>query len=142
MPRLLPVLALLFALSVPVAPAFAGELKGHDGWIREAPPVARVRAGYLVLENTGVADLVVTGARSQAFGAIEIHTMVEGEGGAMRMRRLPELVVPAGGRVELRPGGLHLMLFRAQQPLAAGDTVTVELDGVDGPLASVVLEQR
>lgn len=142
MPRLLSVLALLLAVTAPAAPAFAGDLRGHDGWIREAPPVARVRAGYLVLENTGAVDLVVTGARSAAFGAIEIHTMVEGEGGAMRMRRVPELVVPAGGRVELQPGGLHLMLFRAQRPLAAGETVTVELDGVDGPLASVVLEQR
>lgn len=142
MPRLLAVFALLLAVATPAAPAPAGDLRGHDGWIREAPPVARVRAGYLVLENTGAADLVVTGARSEAFGAIEIHTMVEGEGGAMRMRRLSELVVPADGRVELRPGGLHLMLFRARKPLAAGDTVTVELDGADGPLASVVLEQR
>lgn len=142
MPRLHSILALLLAFSTPAAPVFAGDLKGYDGWIREAPPVARVRAGYLVLENAGAADLVVTGVRSAAFGAIEIHTMAEGEGGTMRMRRLSELVVPAGGRVELRPGGLHLMLFRARQPLAAGDTVTVELDGADGPLASVVLEQR
>lgn len=142
MPRLPAFLALLLAVAMAPAPVLAGGLQGQEGWIREAPPVARVRAGYLVLENAGASDLVVTGARSEAFGAIEIHTMVEGEGGAMRMRRVPELVVPAGGRVELRPGGLHLMLFRAQQPLAAGDTVTVELDGADGPLASVVLEQR
>lgn len=142
MPRLLSLLALVFAASLPVAPALASDLEGHDGWIREAPPVARVRAGYLVLENTGATDRVVTGARSEAFGAIEIHTMAEGEGGTMRMRRVPELVVPAGGRVELRPGGLHLMLFRPQQPLAAGDTVEVVLEGADGALATVLLAQR
>lgn len=34
------------------------------------------------------------------------------------------------------------MLFRPQQPLAAGDTVEVVLEGADGALATVLLAQR
>jgi copper(I)-binding protein len=126
-----------------LAPALAAAngLEGRDGWIREAPPQAPVRAGYVELRNGGPADVVLTGARSEAFGAIEVHEMV-GEGDLMRMRRLQELRVPAGGTVTLQPGGRHLMLFRPQRPLQAGDTVVVTLELVDGSSVDIELTQR
>lgn len=109
----------------------AGEqvLVARDGWIRPAPPVAKVRAGYLVIENRGEAELVIDQVDSADFGAIEIHEMVDDQG-TMRMRRVAALRVPAKGEVALRPGGLHLMMFRPVRELAAGDSVKVRLRGV------------
>lgn len=135
-------LCLLLAL-LPAASAAAGAaLEGRDGWIREAPPVAPVRAGYVDLVNSGTEAVVVTGAESPAFGAVEIHEMVAGDDGAMRMRPVPQLVVPAGGRVELRPGGLHLMLFRPQQPLAPGASVPLRLHTQAGADVELTLQVR
>jgi hypothetical protein len=39
------------------------------------------------------------------------------------MREVESLPLPAGRRVEMRPGGYHVMLEQLVRPLAAGDRV-------------------
>jgi copper(I)-binding protein len=133
--------AIAVALRWAVA-ADTATLAGRDGWIREAPPVAPVRAGYVELVNGGAVEMVVTGADSPAFGAVEIHEMIADEDGAMRMRPVPRLSVPAGASVALKPGGLHLMLFRPQQPLAPGQSVPVRLHTQSGAVVELSLQVR
>lgn len=134
-------LASLFMLGIAVAVPAAGAIEGRDGWIREAPPGAPVRAGYVELHNGGDTAVTVSGARSPAFGAIEIHEMV-GDGDVMRMRRMPGLELSAGEAVRLQPGGKHLMLFRPRAPLSPGEKVTVTLDLADGSSVDIELVQR
>ncbi len=44
--------------------------------------------------------------------------------GVMRMREVTGgLAIPAGGSVELKPGGLHIMFVDLKAGLKAGDTV-------------------
>lgn len=128
--------SLVLALSAAVVSA--ASLTARDGWIRPAPPVAKVRAGYVVIENASEAEVVLTKAESPDFGAIEIHTMYD-DAGTMRMRRVPELRVPAKGKVELKPGGLHLMMFRPQRTLAEGDAVEVMLSGKGARVAATLV---
>ena len=128
--------SLVLALSAAVVDA--ASLTARDGWIRPAPPVAKVRAGYVVIENSGDTEVVLTKASSPDFGAIEIHTMYD-DAGTMRMRRVPELRVPAKGKVELKPGGLHLMMFRPQRELAAGGQVEVSISGADATVAATLV---
>lgn len=128
--------SLVLALGATIASA--ATLTARDGWIRPAPPVAKVRAGYVVIENASEAEVVLTKAESPDFGAIEIHTMYD-DAGTMRMRRVPELRVPAKGKVELRPGGLHLMMFRPQRTLAEGDAVEVMLSGEGARVAATLV---
>jgi copper(I)-binding protein len=45
----------------------------------------------------------------------------------MLMRAVPGIELPAGKTVELKPGGLHVMLMDLKQPLAAGDSVALTL---------------
>lgn len=45
----------------------------------------------------------------------------------MKMRQVKDIAVPAGGAVELKPGGLHLMFINIKAPLTAGETVPVKL---------------
>lgn len=133
--RALLMFLLMFAVS---AQADTPAVSARDGWIRPAPPVAKVRAGYVVIENAGATDVVLTKAESPEFGVIEIHTMYDDEG-TMRMRRVPELRVPAKGKVELKPGGLHLMMFRPQRALAEGDAVAVTLSGEGATVAATLV---
>jgi copper(I)-binding protein len=58
---------------------------------------------------------------------VQIHTM-NMDGGVMRMRPVEGgLAIPAGGRVVLQPGGLHLMFMELSAPLVAGSTFPVTL---------------
>jgi copper(I)-binding protein len=61
------------------------------------------------------------------------------EGDIMRMRRVEDLPLPPGESVELRPGGLHLMLLGLTRSLLDGDTVdlTLHFDGAPDLAISV-----
>ena len=101
-----------------------GELRIENTWARATPAVAPVAAGYLTVVNDGdTADrlLRIDSAIAQR---IEMHQTVH-EDGVMRMRRVPRLVLDAGGAAHLKPGGLHLMLFRPAAALGEGDTATI-----------------
>lgn len=116
-----------------------GELDVRGAWVRETPPNRTVAAGYLVLHNGGEAAATLVGAESAA-ARIELHTMLR-EDGMMRMRPMEQLVIPAGGRAELAPGGNHLMLFDVDAT-RAGTTIEIELLFEDGARLPVALPVR
>jgi hypothetical protein len=119
-----PALALLLL----VAPAaFAnGSVVVSDGWVRAAPPTARVLAAYLTIRNPGGEAVVLDGATSPDFARVELHEM-RMDDGVMRMRKLERLDIAAGGELVLEPGATHLMLFEPRRALARGDTVSLSL---------------
>lgn len=94
-------------------------------WARATAPGAKVGGVFMVLAGGAAADRLVA-ATSPAAGAVELHTHVM-EGGVARMRAVPTIDVPAGGRVELKPGGLHVMLINLKAPLKTGDSVPLTL---------------
>lgn len=138
MTRMVTVLfALLLAGSAAAAPAI--HLQG--GWARAMPPVTKTTAGYVTVMNHGDADDVLLGARVDGIRVVEIHEMVR-DGDTLRMQRRESVAVPAGGSVQLAPGGLHLMLIDAQQPLAAGGRLEGVLRFRDAGEVKVTLDLR
>lgn len=120
-------LTLISAFSfVRAAEVAAGNLVITQAWARATPPGAAVGAAYLTVENRGGADERLLSASSPAAGAVEVHETVE-ENGMARMRPLAEVVVPAAGKLEMRPGDAHMMLVGLTAPLKEGDTVPVTL---------------
>jgi copper(I)-binding protein len=110
----------------PQAPSSQVVLRISGAWARPSMPERPMSAAYAVIENPGAQAVVLTAVRCDVTPRAEIHESFE-ENGMMRMRRIPELTVPAGGRVELRPGGHHIMLMMLPQPLVAGGRVTCDL---------------
>ncbi len=92
-------------------------------WVRYLLPSVPA-AGYMVLENTGDTDVVVTGAASPACGMLMLHKSEDSSGMAMMMD-VPNVTVPAHGSVTLAPGGYHLMCM--QPDMKVGDTVKMTL---------------
>ena len=117
-------LALLVA-GLGVAEAQA-PLTASGAWVREPVPGRPVTAAFVVLENTGATDIQVVSAASDAAGTVELHEMVR-SGDMMKMAPVKGIVVPAKGKVELKPGGLHMMLFELKKPLKEGDTINLTL---------------
>ena len=104
-----------------------GDLRIGHPWSRATPPTAKVGAGYLSIANQGTSPDRLVAASSPAAGRVEIHEM-RMDGGVMRMREVPQgLSVPAGQRVELKPGGFHLMLLDLKAPLGEGAMVPLTL---------------
>jgi copper(I)-binding protein len=83
---------------------------------------AQVGAVYFTVVNAAARDDRLLSAESTAARHVELHEVVP-EGEVLRMIPRPEgFVVPARGRVELRPGGKHLMLYAVRGP-----TTTIDL---------------
>lgn len=112
-----------------------------DGWLRSPPMPMPMLAGFARVVNPCAAEVVVTGADSDAFASVELHeTRVED--GVSRMRAVTAMPVPAAGETVLRPGGLHLMLMRPVAPLAEGDVAEVGFVLADGRRISAEFEVR
>jgi copper(I)-binding protein len=84
-----------------------------------------VAGGFMKIENKGAADQLIS-ASSPVSGEVQLHEMAM-DGNVMKMRQVKDIPVPAGGAVELKPGGLHLMFMNIKAPLTAGETVPVKL---------------
>ena len=127
--RLAPSL-LLLTLALSSQAVLAQPLGVEDAQVRAVPPGSPTSAAFMTLHNAGESDIAVVDAHSPAAGVLDLHRHVEADG-VMQMRRIPEVVVPAGGSADLAPGGLHLMLIDLTAPLAEGDEVaiTLVLDG-------------
>jgi len=132
----------LFSLLVlAVAPSRAGDIAILDAWIPEAPPTAKILAGYLTIKNHSKAAVMLESAASDDFGAIEIHAS-EMHDGMMHMRKEHHLTIDADSSLKLEPGGYHLMLMDQRKPLKAGDQIDIELRFSNGESIRIKAEVR
>jgi copper(I)-binding protein len=97
---------------------------------------------YLKLSNRGLAADRLVAAEALVAQAVEIHeTRMEGD--VMTMQQVTGgLEIPAGGQVELKPGGYHIMLIGLTQDLKAGDRFPVTLDFAEAGPITVEAEVR
>ena len=117
-PRL--VLAALF-IATPVLAQTRLQVEG--AWVRSSPSPTGT-AAYMRL--TAGEPLTLVGVSTPAAGVAEVHEM-KLDGDVMRMRALDTLPLPVGQLVELKPGGLHLMLMDLKSPLQANARVPLTL---------------
>lgn len=96
----------------------------EQGWVRPSVPGQQGTGGYMKLTARERQRLV--GVSTPVAAVAEIHEM-KMDGDVMRMRPAGVLELPAGRTVELKPGGLHLMLMDLKQPLPAGSSVPLTL---------------
>jgi copper(I)-binding protein len=101
-------------------------IKIEHAYTRATMPGQQVAGGFMKIENkSGPADQLLS-ASSPVASEVQLHEMAM-EGNVMKMRQIKDIAVPAGGAVELKPGGLHLMFMNIKAPFSAGETVPVKL---------------
>lgn len=83
---------------------------------------------YLNVENKGSEPdtLYAAIADTSIVAETQLHTYVL-EGGKGKMVHVENIPVPAGGTLELKPGGYHIMLMGLKRDINVGDTVEVVL---------------
>jgi len=110
-------------------------------WLGTLLPNGLPEAGYLSIANNGEQAIDLLGASSPDFGNVMLHQSI-GNGSTMRMIMVDKLTIPAHGKVDIAPGGYHLMLMAATHPIAPGATVQVVLKFSDGKTLTTVLPVR
>jgi periplasmic copper chaperone A len=108
-------------------------------WVRGT--VAQQKATGAFMQITSAQGGRLLSATSPVAGVVEVHEMAM-DGNTMRMRAVPQLELPAGQVVELKPGGYHVMLMDLKQPLKPGDTVllTLTVENKDGKKESISVQ--
>ncbi len=127
----LPLLVLLIGSVIVSA---CGGAKGPDiqisgVWARQSPKAATNGAAYMLIENKGNEDDALVGADADVSKIVEIHEMVIDENNVMHMKPVEgqRLVIPAKGKVELKPGSYHIMFIGLKNQLKEGDVIDLTL---------------
>ncbi len=79
-----------------------------------------------MLVNAGTATDALVGVASDAAATAEIHETYR-HMNMLMMRPVAKINVPAGNKVEMKPGGYHIMLLNLKRDLKAGETIGVTL---------------
>jgi len=113
----------------------------RDAWIREAGASQKATGAFLVIENHSSQVVTLVSAKTSGAGIAELHKM-ELKDDKMSMKKVDEIQVPAGGTVELKPGGLHIMLFDLKQAFTPGTRTPLTLRFSNGVEKIVNAEVR
>lgn len=107
------------------AVAAPGTVTVADAWCRPTPNGAKVGGCYVTL-TAGSDDRLLSVSTALADMA-QVHEM-KMENGVMSMAELKDgLPLPAGQKVELKPGSTHVMLMGLRDPLVDGGVASFTL---------------
>jgi copper(I)-binding protein len=112
----------------------------EQAWLRRTPPMAQVEQGshggsalspettalYVTIRNASQEPEALLAASSVIAAVSELHVTTRRDG-ILVMQPQPQVAIPAGGRLEMHPGGVHIMLLGLTRALLPGDTVPVVL---------------
>ena len=106
------------------APCALAQVAVMDPWVRGTVAGQTGTGAYMQLKSA--TDVAVVGVASPVAGIAEIHDM-KMDGTVMRMAAVRRLELPANRIVDLKPGGLHVMLMALKRPLKDGERVPITL---------------
>lgn len=107
--------------------SYAGDFITIDNsWVREVPPGSSVSAVYMTINNNGEDDRLVAISSDISENA-ELHTSMVNENDVASMEMMKVLDIPSGETVELKPGGMHIMLIGLKESLVDKKSVNLEL---------------
>ena len=106
----------------------ASDVMVMDAFARaSAVSTAKAGAVYMTLTNQGAVPDRLLKITTPAAASASLHESAEKDGVAT-MRPVEALEIPAGGSVELKPGGYHVMLMGLKAPLKKGDMIMLQLN--------------
>lgn len=107
-------------------------------WIRAVPAPAP-SAGYFVVKNSGDKDVKLQGASSADYGMVMLHQTTQ-QDGMSKMSETHDVVIPAAGQLEFKPGSYHAMLEKPAKAAVIGSKVNMDFLFDTGEKASAECE--
>lgn len=102
------------------------DIKVDDVWARAVAPGQTTGAAYMTIRNGGQVDDRLTAIKVSVAPMTMVH-QTKTENGISSMADAGNLTIPAGGTVELKPGGTHAMMMGMTVPLKPNDRFFVDL---------------
>ena len=132
-----PLLALLLSTLFFSHTAIAESTLTFEGaWIAEAPPSSRVMVAYMEIKNSGDQVTKIVSATSEDFKRISFH-QTQQENDMAKMKHMSTLTIPAKGKLVLKAGSHHIMLFNPVKRLKTGDQVKLDLKLENGDIINL-----
>ena len=110
----------------------AGSISIESPWAPELPPVSVNGAVFMTIVNEGERQDRLIHATGAIASKVEIHDHIKDETGMLSMRRVQSIELLPGERVNLEPGGLHVMLMGLEHPLEKGMEFKLQLEFASG----------
>ncbi len=110
----------------PAAASAGTGITVSGAWARAAAQ-AGTGAAYLTIANGGAQADRLLSASSPAAKTVQIHETMADPSGMTGMQPVDGIDVPAGGQVELKPGGYHIMLMELTNALNVGESIELTL---------------
>lgn len=125
MPRIIIEISLATALTLAAIIASAAGVSASDVMVMQAfarasaTPMAKSGAAYLTVMNHGSSADRLLSVSTPAARSAEIHTTMM-DGDVMKMEAVGAIDLPPHGLIEMKPGGLHVMMTGLKAPLKEG----------------------
>ncbi len=120
------VVVLFFVKSQPVNPD--EPFKIESAYARATEASALAGAAYMQITNQSGKDDVLVAVKTDGAAMAQLHTHIESSNGVMMMRQIEGgIKLLAGGTVELKRVGDHVMMMGLTGPLNTGETLKITL---------------
>ena len=107
--------------------ALADGIMAKDPFAFATAASAKAGGAYITLMNHGGEADRLIGAKADVSKIVEVHEHIK-DGDVMRMREVEAgIELPAGGMIEMKPGGYHVMFMGLNAPLEEGQNIPVTL---------------
>lgn len=132
-------------LALATFPALAADSKPtipdvKDAWARATAQGAPNGAAYMTFMGKGASDVLLS-ASADVSKIVELHMHIM-ENGVAKMRPVSSIAIPATGKVEMVPGGLHVMFLGLKEPLKEGASFPLKLTFEQGGETTVTVHVR
>ncbi|MDG0992135.1 MAG: copper chaperone PCu(A)C [Luminiphilus sp.] len=132
---------LVLALNALMSPIAVAQLSLEQLWVRAMPPTQTMTAAYGQLSNLGAAPLTITGVSSTIATETTLHESRQ-VGDRMTMVAVTNMTLAPGEVLELKPGGLHLMLMGIKtMPVKGSEVEICVLSGEDRTCATASVQR-
>jgi hypothetical protein len=88
-----------------------------------SPIMRGVISVFMRIENKGGRDYLVKASTDVAGSFVELHDIKDG-----KMVKVKSIKIPSNGKVEMIPGGVHIMIFNMPKDVSSDYEFTLHLD--------------
>ena len=96
-------------------------VKASNGWVKLPAAGETGAMAFVAIENPTMYGIYVVSATADAAGKVELRD--GGQSGDARLKPVEFISVPAYDRIDMEPGGPHLLLLDLKRPLKEGDKI-------------------
>jgi len=104
-----------------------GKIELSGAWARPGAKGQNSAAYLTVINGTASTDTLI-GASSNVSKKAQVHESYKTDSGETGMRPAGNLIIESGDKLQIEPGGYHIMLINLNRELAVGDSLDLTLN--------------